>query len=217
MKVTKQDVALDVIDSAMLVAADFEVQVPDYLELADGTRARLIKRAHDLDASLIEMHSHPGPWDAAFSRSDLLGLSETVPHMWWRLEKRPDAAIVIAPSGFDAMVWLDGPLSPQAELIHWPPVYGSSARPTSRCERGMNKIPERYDRSMRLFGADGHRATPGASPWQSSVAGVWVVLVAQHAALLGVKRITSIDPEELDETNRNRFVGARITDPVPGP
>jgi molybdopterin/thiamine biosynthesis adenylyltransferase len=38
----------------------------------------------------------------------------------------------------------------------------------------------------------------------------------QHLALLGLKRITSIDPEELDETNRNRFVGARNSDPVPG-
>ena len=113
VKVTEQGVTLDVVDSAKLVAADFDVQAPDYLELADATRARLIKRAHDLGASLIEMHSHPGPWNAAFSRSDLLGLSETVPHMWWRLGKRPYAAIVIAPSGFDAMVWLDGPLSPQ--------------------------------------------------------------------------------------------------------
>jgi len=113
VKVTEQGVALDVIDSAKLVAADFAVQAPDYLELADATRARLIKRAHDLGASLIEMHSHPGPWNAAFSPSDLLGLSETVPHMWWRLNKRPYAAIVIAPSGFDAMVWLNGPLFPQ--------------------------------------------------------------------------------------------------------
>jgi hypothetical protein len=110
---TDHGVALDVIDSAKLANADFAVQAPDYLELADATRARLIKRAHDLDASLVEMHSHPGPWDAAFSPSDLRGLSETVPHMWWRLNKRPYAAIVVAPSGFDALVWLDGPTFPQ--------------------------------------------------------------------------------------------------------
>jgi hypothetical protein len=109
VRATDQDVTLEVIDSAKLAAADFAVQAPDYLELADATRARLIKRAHDLDASLIEMHSHPGPWDAAFSPSDLRGLSETVKHMWWRLKRRPYAAIVIAPSGFDALVWLNGP------------------------------------------------------------------------------------------------------------
>lgn len=111
---TGDGVVLDTIDSAKLVASDFEVQAPDYLELADATRARLIKRAHDLGASLVEMHSHPGPWKAAFTRSDILGLSETVPHMWWRLDKRPYAAIVVSPSGFDAMVWLESPVSPQA-------------------------------------------------------------------------------------------------------
>ena len=110
---TEEEVALEAIDSSKLLAADFDVQAPDYLELADATRARLIKRAHDLDASLVEMHSHPGPWNAAFSRSDVLGLSETVPYMWWRLNQRPYIAIVVAPSGFDAMVWLDSPISPQ--------------------------------------------------------------------------------------------------------
>jgi hypothetical protein len=113
MRVTDHAAALEMIESAKLADADFTVQAPDYLELADATRARLIKRAHDLDASLVEMHSHPGPWDAAFSPSDLRGLSETVPHMWWRLNKRPYAAIVVAPSGFDALVWLDGPVFPQ--------------------------------------------------------------------------------------------------------
>ena len=111
---TEDAVVLNTVDSAKLVTADFAVQAVDYLELADSTRARLIKRAHDLDASLVEMHSHPGPWNAGFSRSDLLGLSETVPHMWWRLKKRPYAAIVVAPSGFDAMVWLDSPELPRA-------------------------------------------------------------------------------------------------------
>lgn len=79
----------------------------------------------------------------------------------------------------------------------------------------MNQIPERYDRSMRLFGADGQRALARVGVTLVGGGGVGSAL-AQHLALLGVRRITSIDPEELDETNRNRFIGARITDPVPG-
>lgn len=79
----------------------------------------------------------------------------------------------------------------------------------------MNEIPERYDRSMRLFGADGQRALARLAATLVGGGGVGSAL-AQHLALLGVRRITSIDPEELDETNRNRFIGARITDPVPG-
>jgi molybdopterin/thiamine biosynthesis adenylyltransferase len=79
----------------------------------------------------------------------------------------------------------------------------------------MIKIPERYDRSMLLFGADGQRALGGVAVAIVGSGGVGSAL-AQHTALLGVRRITSIDPEELDETNRNRFIGARITDAVPG-
>jgi molybdopterin/thiamine biosynthesis adenylyltransferase len=79
----------------------------------------------------------------------------------------------------------------------------------------MNPIPERYHRSMLLFGAAGQRAIGSVAVTIVGAGGVGSA-VAQHAALLGVRRITSIDPEELDETNRNRFIGARITDPVPG-
>lgn len=107
-------VVFDVIESAKLEPQEFNSQFDDYLELADETRARLIKRAHDLDASLVEMHSHPGPYPAAFSLADRMGLQETVPHMWWRLMKRPYLAIVVAASGFDALVWQDNPNVPQA-------------------------------------------------------------------------------------------------------
>ena len=93
---------------------DFDHQAGNFLELADHTRARLIKQAHDLSASLIEMHSHPGPWPAGFSVADRIGLSETVPHMWWRLKGRPYVALVVAPSGFDALVWLNNPKIPIA-------------------------------------------------------------------------------------------------------
>lgn len=108
-----QQVMLEVAETQKLGPGDFISQQNDYLELADATRAGLIKRAHDLDTSLVELHSHPGPWPAGFSYADRLGLQETVPHMWWRLKKRPYLAIVVAKSGFDALLWLDGPKVPR--------------------------------------------------------------------------------------------------------
>ena len=93
------------VDQAFLGPDDFVAQHADYLELTDETRISLIKRAHVLGASLAELHSHPSPWPAAFSLSDRMGLKETVPHMRWRLQKRPYLAVVVAPSGFDALVW----------------------------------------------------------------------------------------------------------------
>jgi hypothetical protein len=80
-----------------------------HFELSDRTRGFVIKRAHDLGASLVEFHSHDGDWPAAFSVSDLSGLEEFVPHVWWRLKGRPYAAVVVARSSHDGLVWLGDP------------------------------------------------------------------------------------------------------------
>jgi len=83
----------------------FESRSKYHLELSDETRASVIKRAHELSATLIEFHSHIGPWPARFSISDLLGFEEFVPHVLWRLKSRPYLAVVVAKSGFDGFVW----------------------------------------------------------------------------------------------------------------
>lgn len=107
-------VLFEVVEATKLGPADFAAQQGDYLEMTDEKRAWLIKRAHDLGASLVEMHSHLGPWPAAFSLADRAGLRETVSHMWWRLRNRPYLAVVVTGSGFDALLWLDNPKTPRA-------------------------------------------------------------------------------------------------------
>jgi hypothetical protein len=86
---------------------------PYYLELTDEMRARVIKTAYDLGATIAEFHSHLGPWPAAFSESDRAGFDEFVPHVWWRLGGKGYLAVVVAASGFDALAWLTGPRSPE--------------------------------------------------------------------------------------------------------
>lgn len=117
----------DVMDTALLGPGDFAAQYNDYIEITDECRIALIKRAHNLGAALAEFHSHPGPWPAAFSVSDRYGLSETVPHMRWRLKGRPYLAVVVAPTGFDALAWLDDSPVPSAlsgirvgSMVHLP-------------------------------------------------------------------------------------------------
>lgn len=83
-----------------------------HFELTDEMRAMVIKRAHDLGASLVEFHSHDGYWPAQFSPSDLAGFEEFVPHVWWRLKKRPYLAVVVARTGFDGFVWISDPKVP---------------------------------------------------------------------------------------------------------
>ncbi len=102
------DGVFDCEDWVALKRTDYEVQAGDYLELTDATRARLIKQAHDRSLCLVESHSHPGPYPAAFSYSDLTGLDEFVLHVRWRLRGRPYAALVFAQNGFDGLAWTDG-------------------------------------------------------------------------------------------------------------
>ena len=111
---TVRKICFEVTETRLLGPDDFTSQEDDYLAMTDSTRAGLIKQAHDMAASLIEMHSHLGPWPAAFSLADIEGLKETVPHMWWRLDRRPYMALVFARSGFDALVWTDNLTVPQA-------------------------------------------------------------------------------------------------------
>lgn len=76
-------------------------------------------------------------------------------------------------------------------------------------------LSERYDRNIRLFGEEGQQKLHDTTVALIGVGGLGSP-VAQHLALLGVGNITLIDDEELDESNRNRFIGARHNDRVPG-
>ncbi|WP_288903027.1 ThiF family adenylyltransferase [uncultured Sneathiella sp.] len=79
----------------------------------------------------------------------------------------------------------------------------------------MTEVLERYHRNTLLFGAEGQRKLGRTNVAVIGAGGLGSPLI-QHLALLGVKRITSVDPEEIDESNRNRSIGTRYTDPVPG-
>ena len=54
----------------------FENRSSFHFELSDEIRAKIIKKAHDLDCSIIEFHSHLGYYPACFSSSDWCGFEE---------------------------------------------------------------------------------------------------------------------------------------------
>ena len=83
------------------------------LELTDAMRGVVIKRAHDLGASIVELHSHVSYLPASFSPTDLAGLDAFVPHVMWRLKGKPYVAIVMAVGSFDGFAWLSNPKTPQ--------------------------------------------------------------------------------------------------------
>ena len=105
-----------------------------YLELTDETRAKLIKRAHDLESCLVEIHSHPRQIDAAFSWSDLTGFESFVPHIRWRLRGRPYVAVVFSTASFDSLVWIN---TNHPEGVCSLDVAGNNIGPTGSTYSGM--------------------------------------------------------------------------------
>ena len=182
-----------------------------HLELTDEFRASVIKRAHDLGASIVEFHSHLGPQSARFSPFDRRGLREFVPHVWWRLRGRPYFAVVFAHTGFDGLAWVTDPDTPQhLDAI----VAGDGVLEPTKLSSLVADSP-RFDRNARFFGQRGQDALAEAVVAVVGVGGLGTHVV-QQLALLGVGRLVLIDSEEVDDTNRNRYVGLRQDDPVPG-
>jgi proteasome lid subunit RPN8/RPN11 len=103
-------------DHALIPVHDFAFRSLYHFELTDACRARIIKRAHDLQCSIIEFHSHPLSDEVEFSPSDLSGLAEFVPHAWWRLKSKPYAAVVVGAETFDSLVWIQDPSKPDGLL-----------------------------------------------------------------------------------------------------
>lgn len=74
---------------------------------------------------------------------------------------------------------------------------------------------ERFDRNIRFFGKEGQEKI-GAAKIAIVGAGGLGTFVGMEAAYLGVGKISVVDDEDLDNTNRNRYVTARARDPIPG-
>lgn len=73
----------------------------------------------------------------------------------------------------------------------------------------------RFDRNIGLFGKAGQARLRAANVAIAGIGGIGTHVV-QQLALLGVGSLVLIDDEDLDDSNRNRYVGARHDDPVPG-
>ncbi len=106
------------LDYELIGADGFAHRSAYHLELDDAAQARVIKCAHDLKACLVEVHCHRFRGRAAFSPSDIAGLEEFVPHVWWRLKGRPYLALVFAKASFDSLAWLESPANPVTLLLN---------------------------------------------------------------------------------------------------
>jgi molybdopterin/thiamine biosynthesis adenylyltransferase len=73
----------------------------------------------------------------------------------------------------------------------------------------------RFDRNIRLFGSEGQLKLRKSHVVIVGAGGLGTQ-VAQQVSLLGVGTVSIIDDEELEASNRNRYVGVWHSDPTPG-
>jgi hypothetical protein len=93
----------------MMSPADLDFQSVYHISLTDDALASVIKEAWETGTVPIEVHSHlSADFAPGFSKSDYRGFEATVPHVRWRLQGKPYAALVFCPSGFDGLVWRGG-------------------------------------------------------------------------------------------------------------
>jgi len=76
-------------------------------------------------------------------------------------------------------------------------------------------MEDRFDRSVRFFGQEGQERLREGTAAVVGIGGIGTHVV-QQLAFLGVGGLVLIDPEEVSESNRNRYVGLQHDDPVPG-
>ena len=76
-------------------------------------------------------------------------------------------------------------------------------------------MEDRFDRQVRFFGREGQERLAAARVAVVGVGGVGSHVV-QQLAFFGVGAIALIDAKELGTSNRNRLVGMREDDPIPG-
>jgi hypothetical protein len=74
---------------------------------------------------------------------------------------------------------------------------------------------DRFDRSIRFFGADGQAKLRNAHVAVVGCGGLGQHVI-QQLAFLGVGKLTLIEDEALSRSNLNRYVLARHDDPIPG-
>lgn len=99
-------------DKYLVSPSDFRMQLDYHIELKDRVRSQIIKKAHELNCTIIEAHSHIDQVEAGFSVSDFEGFSEFVPHVIWRLGGKPYSAMVFSSTSFDGLVWQKGKKEP---------------------------------------------------------------------------------------------------------
>jgi len=98
--------ALEVVESHLVLPEGWAIQNEYHLEMRDEERAKIMRAARQSGLAAIDCHSHPGATDDVwFSGSDRHGIAEFADYARWKLPAQPFAALVWGRSSVDAVAW----------------------------------------------------------------------------------------------------------------
>jgi len=187
---------------------------PVHAEVSGETQAWVLKEATQRRLYLGEVHSHPGlVHRAEFSESDLLGFSDFVPHVCWRLRQRAYVALVFTGQDFDSLFWLQSTDVPAgvARIAIDDMILDPTALTWSLLQKREESERQRFARQELLLGRVGQERLRSISVGIVGVGGLGSHVV-QQLALLGVRCFVLVDDDACERTNLNRLIGAMESD-----
>ncbi|MBZ9852076.1 ThiF family adenylyltransferase [Mesorhizobium sp. CA14] len=179
--------------------------------LAPAFLAAVLKRARLEGVGVILAHSHPEQHELAFSHVDDASQKILAPVQHFRCPAGPHGFLVAGPTGFRGRLFdASGETVSAIDRIQ---EISREVRNYAPDSRGGNHalLPDVFDRNVRAFGVEGQRILNNLTVAIVGVGGTGSVVV-EELARLGVGRLLLIDPEEVEQTNLNRLVGARSAD-----
>jgi hypothetical protein len=140
----------------LLTSTDYAHQSDWHVHLMDQARPDLLQWATGADAALVEAHSHGLEGCPSFSGSDQAGFSEWVPHVRWRLQGRPYAALVQAGAAWDGLAWFNGGPEPVTaiEFVDSDRVVEMTGATLPRWQHHGSRVGRVLDPSVDQTGAE---------------------------------------------------------------
>ena len=187
----------------------------DYVPGKFGYRAltptfihREIRQCRDSRLAYLAVHNHGSDRRVNFSRIDIESHERGYPALMDIGRGVPVGALVYGRRSVAADIWL--PDGTRRSLGTYRVIGREVTRLYSQPRRERGSHPE-HERQVRMFGASGQRILEASKVAVIGLGGVGS-LVTEYLARLGVGNLVLIDPEQIDESNLSRVVGATGVD-----
>jgi len=186
---------------------DLAQQKRSQVDFAPDFVARHIKSARGHGRSIIFVHTHPLDKWPVFSAYDDDTERQLIPAVFKRVPVNAHGTLVLGVEGFSGRIYgTDGTVSPVSDLIEVGAQVISEFAGTD-----VGSFGDLFDRSVRAFGERGQLSLSRMNVAIVGLGGTGSI-VAQQLAHLGVKSITLVDDDVVEESNLNRVVGASLAD-----